>query len=140
MFTCIRTVIFIGAPSLTLTTNPYSMGSFCSRPVSIICTGSEISFTFVWKNGSDDLASYSYHNDHIFPRSMSIMVPLGNITFEINNATSVIHQKVDIVSTLIVPNIIVLDGYLIYCKDALNLRSRELHISAQHQGTYLYVG
>ena len=123
---------------MTLTTNPFSMGSFCPRPVNITCTGSEISTSLFWKNGSVCLVNYGYQSSHegSFPRSVSLTVPLQGVTAEVTTATpsSSNQAAIDIVSTLFVANVLVLDGYSISCEDGLGARSGELDISAKPQG------
>ena len=124
-----------GSPSLTLTTNPFSKGSFCPRPVNITCTGSEVSFTLVWKNGSDDIMYYIYRSSDDFPYHLSLLVPLQGVTSEVTTATlSIRSHSIDIVSTLFVANVSVLNGYSISCEDGLGVRSGELNISAKPQG------
>ena len=131
-------VLFSGVPSLTLTTNPFSTGTFCPRPVNITCTGSGISTTFLWKNGSVDLVDYSYRSAHegSFPRPVSLEVPLQGVTAEVTTASPSLNSPttIDIVSTLFVANVSVLNGYSIYCEDGLNARSGELNIRVQPQG------
>ena len=123
---------------MTLTTEPFSMGSFCPRPVNITCTGSELSSTFLWKNGSVELVEYSYQSSHegSFPRPVSLKVPLQGVTAEVTTATSSIRNPtaIDIVSALFVVNVAVLNGYSISCEDGLGARSDELDISAKPQG------
>ena len=123
---------------MTLTTNPFSMGSFCPRPVNITCTGSEISPTLLWKNGSVDLADYGYRSVHegSFPRPISPEVPLQGVTAEVATEAPSINNPtaIDFVSNLFVVNVAVLNGYSISCEDGLGSRSGELDISAKPQG------
>ena len=123
---------------MTLTTNPFSMGSFCPRPVNITCTGSEISPILIWKNGSVDIVDYGYRPSHegSFPLPISLEVPLQSVTAEVATATPSISNPtaIDIVSNLFVANVAVLNGYSISCEDGLGTRSGELDISAKPQG------
>ena len=123
---------------MTLTTNPFSMGSFCPRPVNITCTGSEMPGFFFWKNGLVDMVEYGYRLSHegSFPRPVSLEVPLQGVTAEITTATPSLNNPIaiDIVSTLFVADVSVLNGYSIYCEDILGRRSRELNIRVQPQG------
>ena len=123
---------------MTLTTDPISMGSFCPRPVNITCTGSEISIAFLWKNDSVDIVEYNYRSSHegSFPRPVSLEVPLQGVTAEVTTATPSLNipTTIDIVSTLFVANVSVLNGYSISCEDGLNARSGELNIRVQLQG------
>ena len=129
---------YVGAPSLTLTTDPFSMGSFCPRPVNITCTGSEISTTFLWKYGSVNLVDYSYRSTHegSFPRPLSLPVHLQGVTAEVFIATPSINNQaaIDIVSTLFIEDVSVLNGSSIFCEDGLGARSEEFDISVQFQG------
>ena len=130
---------------MALITNPFSMGTFCPRPVNITCTGSEISLTLFWRNGSIDIASYGYRLSDAgpFPRSLSLEVPLQGVTAEVTTATpsSSNQAAIDIVSALFVANVAVLNGYSISCEDGVGIRSEELNIRVQSQGclNLLYV-
>ena len=127
----------IGVPILTLTTSPFSMGTFCQRPVNITCTGSEISFTFLWKNGLIDIASYGYRLSHegSFPRPISLEVPLQGVTAEVTTARLLSSLTViDIVSTLFIEDVSVLDGYSVSCEDGVGIRSVEVNITVTSQG------
>ena len=123
---------------MTLTTQPFSMGTFCQGPVNITCTGSEISNHFFWKNGSVDLVEYIYRREHegSFPRPVSLKVPLQGVTAEVTTATPSSNNPtaIDIVSTLFVANVSVLNGYSISCQDGLDTGRGELDISALPQG------
>ena len=125
---------------MTLTTEPFSMGltSFCPRPVNITCTGYEISTTFLWKNGSVEVVEYNYRSEHedSFPRPVSLEVPLQGVTAEVTRLTraTLSSTTIDIVSTLFVANVSVLNGYSISCEDNLGRRSEELNIRVQPQG------
>ena len=114
------------------------MGSFCPRPVNITCTGSELSTTFLWKNGSVEIVDYGYRAAHegFFPLPVSLEVPLQGVTAEVTTATPSISNPtaIDIVSTLFVANVSVLNGYSISCEDVLGERRREINISVQPQG------
>ena len=139
--------MYVGVPSLILTTEPFSMGSFCPRPVNITCTGTEISTVLLWKNGSVELVEYGYRSTHngSFPRTVILEVPLQGVTAEVTTAT-LSSTAIDIVSTLFVVNVSVLDGYSISCEDNLGRRSEELNIRVQPQGwlinycVYTYLG
>ena len=129
---------YVGVASLTLTANPFSMGTFCPRPVNITCTGFELSHIFLWKNGSVDMVEYSFRSAHVgsFPRPVSLEVPLQGVAAEVTTATPSIDipTAIDIVSTLFVEDVSVLNGYSISCEDEAGARSRELNISVQFQG------
>ena len=118
---------------MILTTDPFSMGTFCSRPVNITCTGSESTFTFNWKNGSVDIARYGFFSDQTFPYPLTLVTPLQGVTAEVTNATS-FGSVINIVSTLFVEDVSVLNGYSIYCQDGSGVRSRELNINVEPQG------
>ena len=117
---------------MTLTTDPFSMGTFCPRPVNITCTGSESTFTFIWKNGSVDIAVYGFQSAHTFPQTFS--THFQGVIAEITDATSAGIGLINIVSTLFVVDVSVLNGYSIYCQDGAGARSRELIINVEPQG------
>ena len=123
---------------MTLRTDPFSMGSFCPRPVNITCTGSELSTTFLWKNSSVEIVGYSYRSEHegSFPRPVSLAVPLQGVTAEVTTATPSLNNPtaIDIVSTLFVANVSILNGYSITCDDLLGSRMEGIKISVQFQG------
>ena len=131
----------VGVPSLILATEPISMGSFCQlRPVNITCTGSELSTTFLWKNGTVDLVEYNYRLVHegSFPRPISLEDSLQGVTAQVTTAAPSLSNPtaIDIVSTLFISNVSVLDGYSISCEDGAGVgtRSRELNITVKPQG------
>ena len=123
---------------MNLTTEPVSMGSFCPRPVNITCNGTEISTTFLWKNGSVELVNYGYQSSHngSFPRPLSLLVPLQGVTAEVFIATPSTSNRaaIDIVSTLFIEDVSVLNGSSIFCEGGLGARSEEFDISVQFQG------
>ena len=110
------------------------MGSFCSRPVNITCTGSEISTVFLWKNGSVEIVVYGYRPTHAFPRSVNLEAPLQGVTAEVTTARLSNENAIHIVSTLLVANVSVLNGYSISCGDSVGRSSEELNITVQSQG------
>ena len=123
---------------MILTTEPFSMGAFCPRPVNITCTGSELSVIFLWKNGSVDLVEYGYRlsDESDFPLPVILEIPLQGVTAEVTTARLSLSNPtaIDIVSKLFVMNVAVLNGYSISCEDGLGARSGELDISAKPQG------
>ena len=130
-------LIFIcneGATIITLTTDPFSMGTFCPRPVNITCTGSESTFTFIWKNGSTQFALYAFQSTHTFPQTLDS--PLPGVAAKVTSANSAGVGLINIVSTLFVEDVSVLNGYSIYCEEGGGVRSGELNIDVETQGLF----
>ena len=127
-------LIILGASYFSLTSSPFSMGSFCERPVNFTCIGSEVTASLFWI--LDDgmvIADYAFRSTD-FPVSLSINIPIQGVTAEVTDASVVSTGIIDIVSTLFIEDVSVLNGQSVHCESGSGNPGNKLNISIVSQG------
>ena len=124
----------LGASYFNLTSSPFSMGSFCKRPVNFTCIGSEVTSSFFWiLDDGMAIADYAFRPSD-FPVSLSLNNPIQGVTAEVTVASLVSTGIIDIVSTLFIEDVSVLNGRSVHCEDGLRNPSNKLNMSIVSQG------
>ena len=121
---------------LTLTSQPQTSGTYCPRPVTFTCVGTQIAPSLFWRVNGSNVVTYVFQQDHNFPLTLNINPPLDGATVEIHNAS--INPPgsitIDITSVLTVVNASVLSAANLQCatSSGLNRQSNTLLVEVDN--------
>ena len=103
-----------------LTSDPQTSGTYCPGPVNFTCVGTDIGSSFFWNVNGTTVASYPYRTNDLFPRRLTINLPLDGVVVEITNASQLQNGNYNITSTFNVLDISDLTGTLLQCQSGGN--------------------
>ena len=122
-------------PSLVLTSVPSSSEPYCPGPVLFTCSATDIAPTHCWKLNDTSIGEYSFSFTYQYPLDLTVTSPLID-SIKVISAT-LDGNSLDIISTLRVSDVSVLNGSAIHCEDLVQRESNEANISVVSLGTTL---
>ena len=123
-------------PSLDLTSGlNSSRETFCPGQMVFTCTATDISVLFRWELDDISICSYAYRSTHVYPLNLTVSSALID-SIQIISAT-VDGNSLDLVSTLRVSDLSVLNGSSLHCEDALQRESNAIDIVVSSIGNHI---
>ena len=101
---------YVGAPQLTLTSQPVTSGTYCPGPVNFTCVGTDIGDSLFWLVNDSIAASYPFKAGDTYPQSLTVTPPLDQVTIQIISVTTNANSNLDIISVFAVGDVSVLFG------------------------------
>ena len=118
-----------GTQSSLILTPSYSSsvpGTFCPGPVQFTCVGIATSVILEWTLEGVRIGTYIFHFEDEFPQDLSVMwTSLQIDSIQIVNASQV-GLGINIVSTLSVSDVSILNGSSLQCQDGLGHESNAI--------------
>ena len=105
------------------------------------CNATGISVVLFWKLNNQSIASYTFLTDsHRYPHSLNLTINLPGTNATVNSATTFgAGNSINVVSTLSVSNVAVLNGGTIQCQDNFRGKSNKINTGTDLQGEKLVV-
>ena len=118
---CVCISVLVPESSLVLTSDPSSSsGPFCGGPVVFTCTATDISIILEWQLNGSVISDYRFVPGQDFPQNVSLRSQAPAVTVQVTNATGIAGtSSANIISTLSVSNVSILNGFSLHCQDGL---------------------
>ena len=100
------------------------------------CTGTGTSIILEWQLNDSVISIYIFEFAHIFPQSVPLTPQAPAVVIQIISAHINVGSTVNIVSTLSVSDVTIVNGSSLYCEDGLT-RSNTKDITVNHLCTYV---
>ena len=118
--------------SLVLTSVPSSPEPYCPGPVLFTCNATDIAIILHWELNNNIIGEYAFNLMDIYPLDVTVTSPLIH-SIQVISATVNVNS-LDIISTLRVSDVSVLNGSSIHCEDSLGRESNKASISVASLG------
>ena len=119
-------------PSLVVTSVPSSSEPYCPGPVLFICNATDI-ININWELNDTSIGEYRFSIMDRYPLNLTVTSPLID-SIQVISATILYVNSFDIVSTLRVSDVSVLNGSSIHCEDQLGRESNEAIVTVVSPG------
>ena len=128
---CNILVVAVAEPFLNLTSSStLKLEPFCPGPVVFTCNGTGISVVLNWKLNGNTISMYTFRTSHVFPQSLAVLSPSHQIDSVqvVSAAVQAGSNGLDIVSTLSVTDVSILNGTSLQCADQLLRESNVINV------------
>ena len=136
----VKSLIFSVAgavPSLVVTSVPASSSEpYCPGPVLFTCNATDISAVLRWELNDNSIGEYTFDQTDRYPLDLTVTSPLIDSIQVISATRDENSNSLDIISTLRVSNVSVLNGTSVHCEDSLGRESNEAIISVVSLGIF----
>ena len=130
-------------PSFVLTSD--SPGPFCQGPVVFTCNATNIAVVLHWVMDDVRISSYTFNPMDTYPLNLTVTSSLP-AWIQVTSASFNVYT-INVVSTLSISDVSVLNGSSLHCEDQLFVESNSTDVNVIAQGTcgsnnknnYLYI-
>ena len=108
-------------------------GAFCDGPTVFTCVGNSISTSFGWiLNDTAELTLYTFEPFHTYPYDLESIT--SGVRIQVANATLSGVNSLNVISTLTVMSVSVLNGSSLHCADNFGASSATINITTVSLG------
>ena len=131
-------IVLAGAALLSLTSQPETTGRFCPGPVTFTCVGTEVNSSVSWLVNGSSVVTYEYQSNDTYPLIPSVDPSLDGVIATVSSASTnpSVTNRFNVISTLSVSDVSILDKTALHCQDASGDTSETLDIQIGLLGMY----